>query len=113
MTPSRTVCALPWPPQPRCAFGWRADFSMLQAVVGLTGTALAAVAFISVGNAISGGSVPVDFPPGGLRQIAPWLPNSALVRATRDVGYFHGHDLAHPVLVLGLWPAIAWAFWWP
>jgi hypothetical protein len=79
----------------------------LQAIVGLPGTALAAVTFIFVGNAISGGSVPVAFLPGGFRQIAPWLPNNAIVRATRDVVYFHGHDLGHPLLVLGLWPEVA------
>ncbi len=79
----------------------------LQAVVGLPGTALAAVAFIFVGNAISGGSVPVGFLPGGFRQIAPWLPNNAIIRGARDVVYFHGHDLGHPLLVLGLWPALA------
>jgi hypothetical protein len=79
----------------------------LQAVVGLPGTALAAVAFIFVGNAISGGSVPVGFLPGGFRQVAPWLPNNAIVRGVRDVVYFHGHDLAHPLLVLGVWPVVA------
>jgi hypothetical protein len=79
----------------------------LQAVVGLPGTALAAVAFIFVGNAISGGSIPVAFLPGGFRQIAPWLPNNAIIRGARDVIYFHGHDLGHPLLVLGLWPAVA------
>jgi len=79
----------------------------LQAVVGLPGTALAAVTFIFIGNAISGGSVPVAFLPAGFRQIAPWLPNNAIVRGVRDVIYFHGHDLAHPLLVLGLWPATA------
>jgi hypothetical protein len=79
----------------------------LQAVVGLPGTALAAVAFIFIGNAVSGGSVPVAFLPGGFRQIAPWLPNNAIVRGARDVVYFHGHDLAHPLLVLGLWPVVA------
>lgn len=79
----------------------------LQAVVGLPGTALAAVAFIFVGNAVSGGPVPVGFLPGGFRQIASWLPNNAIVRGARDVVYFHGHDLAHPLLVLCLWPAVA------
>lgn len=79
----------------------------LQAIVGLPGTALAAVAFIFVGNAISGGSVPIGFLPDGFRQIAPWLPNNAIIRGARDVVYFHGHDLAHPLLVLGLWPAVA------
>jgi hypothetical protein len=79
----------------------------LQAVVGLPGTALAAVAFIFVGSAISGGSVPIGFLPDGFRQVAPWLPNNAIIRGARDDVYFHGHDLAHPLLVLGLWPAVA------
>jgi hypothetical protein len=79
----------------------------LQAAVGLPGTALAAVGFIFVGNAISGGSVPIGFLPGGFRQIAPWLPNSAIISGVRDVVYFNGHDLAHPLLVLCLWPAVA------
>lgn len=79
----------------------------LQAVVGLPGTALAAVAFIFVGNAISGGSLPVGFLPGGFRQIAPWLPNNAIIGGVRDVVYFNGHDLGHPLLVLLAWPAVA------
>jgi hypothetical protein len=78
-----------------------------QAVVGLPGTALAALAFIFTGNAISGGSVPVAFLPAVFRQIAPWLPNNAIVRGIRDVIYYHGTDLGHPLLVLGLWPAVA------
>jgi hypothetical protein len=79
----------------------------LQAVIGLPGTALAAIAFMFVGNAISGGSVPVAFLPDGFRQIAAWLPNNAIVRGARDVVYFHGHHLGHPLLVLGLWPVVA------
>lgn len=81
----------------------------LQAVVGLPGTAMAAVGFIFVGNAISGGSVPIGFLPGGFRQIAPWLPNAAIIHGVRDVVYFNGHDLAQPLLVLVLWPAVALA----
>jgi hypothetical protein len=79
----------------------------LQAVVGLPGTGLAAVAFIFVGNAVSGGSVPIPFLPDVFRQVAPWLPNSAIVSGARDVVYFNGHDLGHALLVLGLWPAVA------
>jgi ABC-2 family transporter protein len=89
------------------AFSFVVFVAALQAVVGLPGTALAAVAFIFIGNAVSGGSVPISFLPGGFRQIAPWLPNNAIVRGARDVVYFHGHDLAHPLLVLGLWSAVA------
>jgi hypothetical protein len=55
----------------------------LQAVVGLPGTALAAVAFIFIGNAISGGSVPIGFLPGGFRGAPP--------PAAR-----HARDLRHP-----------------
>jgi hypothetical protein len=79
----------------------------LQSVVGLTGTGLAALAFIFVGNAISGGSVPVAFLPDGFRQIAPWLPNAAIVSGARDVVYFHAQHLGHPLLVLGLWSSVA------
>lgn len=79
----------------------------LQAVVGLPGTGLAAVAFILIGNAVSGGSVPIAFLPDVFRQVAPWLPNSAIVSGARDVVYFNGHDLGHTLLVLGLWPAVA------
>ncbi len=79
----------------------------VQAVVGLPGTALAAIAFVFIGNAISGGSVPLAFLPNVFRQIAPWLPNNAIVRGVRDVIYFNGHDLGHPLLVLLLWPGIS------
>jgi hypothetical protein len=79
----------------------------LQAVVGLPGTALAAFAFIFAGNAISGGPVPIAFLPDGFRQVAPWLPNNAIVRGARDVVYFHDKNLGHPLLVLGLWSAVA------
>lgn len=51
--------------------------------------------------------MPIGFLPDGFRQIAPWLPNSAIIRGTRDVVYFHGHDLVHPLLVLALWPVVA------
>lgn len=81
--------------------------SALQSVVGLTGTGLAALAFIFVGNAISGGSVPIAFLPSAFRQIAPWLPNAAIVSGARDVVYFNGHHLGHPLLVLGLWSSVA------
>ncbi len=50
----------------------------LQAVVGLPGTALAAIAFIFVGNAVSGGSVPIGIP----SERVP--PNRALAAEQRD-----------------------------
>ena len=76
-----------------------------QAATGLQGTGLGALAFIFVGNALSGGTVSFAFLPDGFRQLAPWLPNGAIVSAARDVVYLPGSDLVHPLLVLGIWLA--------
>jgi hypothetical protein len=76
-----------------------------QAVTGLPGTGLAALAFVFIGNAVSGGTVPFAFLPDGFRQAAPWLPNGAIVSAARDVVYLPESNLGHPLLVLGIWLA--------
>jgi hypothetical protein len=76
-----------------------------QAVTGLPGTGLAALVLVFVGNAVSDGTVPFAFLPDGFRQVAPWLPNGAIVSAARDVVYLPGSDLVHPLLVLGIWLA--------
>jgi hypothetical protein len=76
-----------------------------QAVTGLPGTGLAALAFVFIGNAVSGGTVPFAFLPDGFRQVAPWLPNGAIVSAARDVAYLPDGNLGHPLLVLGIWLA--------
>jgi hypothetical protein len=76
-----------------------------QAVTGLPGTGLAALAFVFVGNAVSDGTVPFAFLPDGFRQVAPWLPNGAIVSAARDVTYLPASNLFHPLLVLGIWLA--------
>ena len=87
------------------AFTFVAFVSACQAVTGLPGTGLAALVFVVIGNACSGGTVPFAFLPDGFRQVAPWLPNGAIVSAARDVVYLPGSDLAHPLLVLGIWLA--------
>jgi hypothetical protein len=76
-----------------------------QAVTGLPGTGLAVLAFVIVGNALSGATVPFAFLPDGFRQVAPWLPNGAIVAAARDVVYFPDASPGHPLLVLGIWLA--------
>ena len=76
-----------------------------QAVTGLPGTGLAALAFVFIGNAVSGGTVPFAFLPGGFRQLAPWLPNGAIVSAARGVVYLPESNPGHPLLVLGIWLA--------
>jgi hypothetical protein len=80
-----------------------------QAVTGLPGTGLAALAFVIIGNAVSGATIAFPFLPDGFRQIAPWLPNGAIVSAARDVVYLPDSDLTHPLLVLGIWLAVSLA----
>jgi hypothetical protein len=87
------------------AFTFVAFVTACQAVTGLPGTGLAALVFVFVGNAVSSGTVPFAFLPGGFRQVAPWLPDGAIVTAARDVVYFPGASLGHPLLVLGIWLA--------
>ena len=87
------------------ALAFVAFIAACQAVVGLPGTGLAALAFVFVGNAVSGGTLAFAFLPDGFRQVAPWLPNGAVVSAARDVAYLPDASLAHPLLVLGIWLA--------
>ena len=87
------------------SFTFVAFVTACQAVTGLPGTGLAALALVFVGNAVSGGTVPFSFLPEGFRQVAPWLPNGAIVAAARHVVYLPGSDLGHPLLVLGIWLA--------
>ena len=87
------------------AFAFVAFVAACQAIVGLPGTGLAALAFVFVGNAVSGGALPFAFLPDGFRQVAPWLPNGAIVSAARDVVYLPHVGLVHPLLVLGIWLA--------
>src|SRR6185437_918581 len=76
-----------------------------QAATGLPGTGLGALVFVFVGNALSGGTVAFAFLPDGFRQVAPWLPNGAIVSGVRDVVYLPDSNLGHPLLVLGIWLA--------
>lgn len=73
------------------------------ALFGLPGTALGATVLVVVGNAANGSTVPVPMLPDVYRQLAPWLPNGAAIRAFRDVAYFSGHGVAQPLLALALW----------
>jgi hypothetical protein len=87
------------------AFTFVAFVTACQAVTGLPGTGLAALVFVFIGNAVSGGTVPFAFLPDGFRQVAPWLPNGAIVSAARDVIYLPQSNPGHPLLVLGIWLA--------
>ena len=87
------------------SFTFVAFVTACQAVTGLPGTGLAALAIVFVGNAVSGGTVPFAFLPDGFRQVAPWLPDGAIVAAARHLVYLPETGLFHPLLVLGIWLA--------
>jgi hypothetical protein len=76
-----------------------------QAVTGLPGTCLAALALVFIGNAVSGGTVPFAFLPDGFRQGSAMAANGAIVSAARGVVYLPEINLGHPLLVLGIWLA--------
>ncbi|WP_413754950.1 hypothetical protein [Streptomyces sp. MMBL 11-3] len=79
----------------------------LQASLGLPGTGLAALILLFVGNAASGGTTPPAMLPDFYRQISEWLPNSAVVRATKAAVYFEGHGIGQPLAALALWSGAA------
>jgi hypothetical protein len=55
----------------------------------------------------SGGTVPPDLLPTGLRYLSYVLPLAQGVKITRSVAYFDGEDLLPPTLILVAWAAIA------
>jgi hypothetical protein len=81
----------------------------LMSLIGMAGIAVAAVAFVILGNPTSGGSVPVQMLSSGFRFLADVLPNNAGVTAIREIEYFGGNGTGHPLLVLALYAAIATA----
>jgi hypothetical protein len=71
--------------------------------LGDPGILVATLGLLTLGNATSGGAIPVPFLPGGLRQIAEYLPPGAAVRALADAGAFPDAPVWPPYAVLGGW----------
>jgi hypothetical protein len=80
-----------------------------QQMAGLAGTGFAALLFIFIGIPADGATVAAPLLPAVYRQISPWTPNGAIVRAVRAVTYFHGYGIGQPLLALALWSAAALA----
>jgi Protein of unknown function (DUF3533) len=72
-----------------------------QILIGAAGTAIGAVMFLVIGNPASGGNSAPELLPGFWRALSQLLPPGAATTAMRDVVYFNGHGLTHPLLVLG------------
>ena len=78
-----------------------------QQMAGLAGTGFAALFFIFIGIAVNGATIAGPLLPAIYRQISPWTPNGAIVRAIRTVTYFHGYGAGQPLLALAIWSASA------
>ncbi|MGW6461266.1 ABC transporter permease [Streptomyces sp. NPDC055078] len=71
--------------------------------LGVIGSSIAAVLFMTVGNATSGGSLPTEFLPGWLEPFSAALPVGVGVRAVNGLAYFHGEGVAGGVAILTAW----------
>lgn len=75
--------------------------------LGDPGILVSTLLLLTLGNAASGGAIPVPFLPDGLRQIAGLLPPGAAVRALQDAAAFPQADPVAPYVVLLAWCAAA------
>jgi hypothetical protein len=81
-----------------------ATTAAIERLVGLPGTGIAAMLFIVLGNATSGGAVNYEFMPDFFRQVSQFLPPGAGLTAIRNAAYFNGNSLtSQAVLVLVIW----------
>ncbi len=76
------------------------------AALGDAGVLVATLGMLTLGNATSGGAIPVAFLPTGLRQVAEYLPPGAAVRALQNASAFpDAAGTPVPYLVLAAWSA--------
>ncbi|MFD7550539.1 ABC transporter permease [Streptomyces sp. NPDC059578] len=76
---------------------------LLVRALGVWGSSAAAVVFMTVGNATSGGSLPAEFLPSWLAPFSEVLPVGVGVRAVNGLAYFHGDGVLVGALVLAVW----------
>lgn len=74
--------------------------------LGDPGILVSTLLLLTLGNAASGGAIPVPFLPDGLRQVAGLPPPGAAVRALRNAAAFPAADAGGPYLVLLAWSAL-------
>ncbi|WP_405191693.1 ABC transporter permease [Streptomyces anulatus] len=84
-----------------------ASTMLLVRSLGVLGSSVAAVLFMTLGNATSGGSLPAEFLPGWLEPLSAVLPVGVGVRAVNGLAYFHGDGVISGVAVLTAWTAVA------
>ncbi|MFF3753217.1 ABC transporter permease [Streptomyces sp. NPDC002018] len=76
---------------------------LLVRTLGVVGSSTAAVLFMTLGNATSGGSLPAYFLPGWLHPFSSALPVGVGVRAVNGLAFFEGDGVARAVTLLSAW----------
>ncbi|MGC5005296.1 ABC transporter permease [Streptomyces sp. DT203] len=82
-----------------------ASTMLLVRSLGVLGSSAAAVLFMTVGNATSGGSLPTEFLPAWLEPFSAVLPVGVGVRAVSGLAYFHGDGVVSGIAILTAWTA--------
>ncbi len=77
---------------------------MLLRLFGKLGVPVASILLLTLGNATSGGTLPVSFLPPWLAPLAHFMPPAAAVQGLRGASYFHDAHLVSSLMIL-----IAWA----
>ncbi|MFD7893746.1 ABC transporter permease [Streptomyces sp. NPDC059568] len=85
---------------------------LLVRTLGVVGSSAAAVLFMTLGNATSGGSLPAYFLPGWLHPFSSALPVGVGVRAVNGLAFFDGDGVARAVAVLSAWALVGVAGLW-
>ena len=75
----------------------------LREALGGAGLVIAAIALILLGNPLSGLSSAPELLPTPWGAIGQLLPPGATGSLLRDVVFFNGNAIAHPLIVLGCW----------
>jgi hypothetical protein len=78
----------------------------LYRLFGQAGVALSALVFLVIGNPASGNGSAPELLPGFWRWISQVMPPGAGGTGIRNIGYFDGHALTRPLLVLATYAAL-------
>ncbi|ADB33051.1 hypothetical protein Kfla_4001 [Kribbella flavida DSM 17836] len=81
----------------------------LRSLLGYAGFGLGAVTMMLIGNPLSGSSTAPEMLPGWSGALGQLLPPGASGQLLRSTGFFDGHGIAQPVIVLGSWLALGLA----
>ncbi|WP_240524213.1 ABC transporter permease [Gordonia polyisoprenivorans] len=75
----------------------------LRRLLGGAGLGIAAILLVVLGNPLSGLSSSPDLLPSPWGAIGQLLPPGATGTLLRNVGFFNGHNIIHPIVVLTVW----------